>query len=241
MRQEDNSDVVISLPATGLIEHGKVSPKSRILIHNLVNSVQEQQGAYLFRLQMAGCRAPWVQRIPLRVIIAKDLLGARPPKLPLKPDRGGSTGALSAEAPLTWAWLIPSMIDLVGARVGMTSSALTSGTFEGFIRGADKALVDFYDRTQLGSAGLSRVHCLALQLVRDYGSKVAFATVDAVAEKDLAKRYVPNGNYPQLMWFTHGEPTQYHRSLRTAKAMTDFVLALDRDPMLEACSIEDLQ
>ena len=34
--------------------------------------------------------------------------------------------------------------------------------------------------------------------------------------------------------FTHGEPTQYHRSLRTAKAMTDFVLALDRDPMLEA-------
>jgi hypothetical protein len=36
--------------------------------------------------------------------------------------------------------------------------------------------------------------------VRDYGSRVAFATVDAVAEKDLAKRYVPSGNYPQLMW-----------------------------------------
>ena len=36
--------------------------------------------------------------------------------------------------------------------------------------------------------------------VRDYGSKVVFATVDAVAEKDLAKRYVPSGNYPQLMW-----------------------------------------
>lgn len=38
-------------------------------------------------------------------------------------------------------------VDLVGARVGMTSSALTSGTFEGFVRGADKALVDFYDRS----------------------------------------------------------------------------------------------
>ena len=36
--------------------------------------------------------------------------------------------------------------------------------------------------------------------VRDFGSKVAFATVDANAEKDLAKRYVPSGNYPQLMW-----------------------------------------
>ena len=34
--------------------------------------------------------------------------------------------------------------------------------------------------------------------------------------------------------FTHGEPTQYHRSLRTSKAMADFVLALDRDPMLQA-------
>lgn len=39
---------------------------------------------------------------------------------------------------------------------------------------------------------------------------------------------------PCMPRFTHGEPTQYHRSLRTAKAMTDFVLALDRDPMLEA-------
>ena len=29
---------------------------------------------------------------------------------------------------------------------------------------------------------------------------MAFATVDAVAEKDLAERYVPSGHYPQLMW-----------------------------------------
>lgn len=75
--------------------------------------------------------------------------------------------------------------------------------------------------------------------VRDYGSKVAFATVDATAEKDLAQRFVPSGSYPQLLWFTHGEPTQYHRTLRTAKAMTDFVLALDRDPMLEVKSQEE--
>ena len=31
----------------------------------------------------------------------------------------------------------------------MTSSALTTGTFEGFIKSSDKALVDFYDRTRL--------------------------------------------------------------------------------------------
>ena len=35
----------------------------------------------------------------------------------------------------------------MAARVGMTSAALTSSTFEGFIKGADKVLVDFYDRT----------------------------------------------------------------------------------------------
>lgn len=137
------------------------------------------------------------------------------------------------------AWLALLQLQLAAARVGMTSSALTTGTFEGFIRGADKALVDFYDRNIDGWAEQKGELERALREVRDYGSKVAFATVDAVAEKDLAKRYVPSGNYPQLMWFTHGEPTQYHRSLRTAKAMTDFVLALDRDPMLEVKSQEE--
>lgn len=136
-----------------------------------------------------------------------------------------------------WAWL--ALLQLAAARVGMTSSALTTGTFDGFIRGADKALVDFYDRNIDGWAEQKGELERALREVRDYGSRVAFATVDAVAEKDLAKRYVPSGNYPQLMWFTHGEPTQYHRSLRTAKAMTDFVLALDRDPMLEVKSQEE--
>lgn len=38
-------------------------------------------------------------------------------------------------------------VRLAMGRVGMTSAVLTSGTFEGFIKGADKALVDFYDRT----------------------------------------------------------------------------------------------
>ncbi len=36
---------------------------------------------------------------------------------------------------------------MVNGRIGMTSSALTTGTFEGFIKSSDKALVDFYDRT----------------------------------------------------------------------------------------------
>jgi len=138
---------------------------------------------------------------------------------------------------IVW-WLWP-LFGLVNGRIGMTSSALTTGTFEGFIKSSDKALVDFYDRNLDGWAEQKGELERALREVRDYGSKVAFATVDAVAEKDLAERYVPSGHYPQLMWFTHGEPMQYHRSLRTAKAMTDFVLALDRDPMLEVKSQEE--
>ena len=140
---------------------------------------------------------------------------------------------------------------LAMGRVGMTSAALTSGTFEGFIKGADKALVDFYDRTGSKSHICFLTRTLdgwaeqkgelerALRDVRDYGSRVAFATVDATAEQELAHKYVPSGSYPQLLWFTHGEPTQYHRTLRTAKAMTDFVLALDREPMLEVKSQEE--
>ncbi|CAE8611808.1 unnamed protein product, partial [Polarella glacialis] len=60
---------------------------------------------------------------------------------------------------------------------------------------------------------------------------VAFATVEASEQERLAKKYVTHGRYPQLLWFTNGQPTQYHRTLRTAKAITDFVLALDRDPV----------
>ncbi|CAJ1434578.1 unnamed protein product [Effrenium voratum] len=126
----------------------------------------------------------------------------------------------------------------------MTSAALTSGTFEGFVKGSDKVLVDFVDRSMESWVEQKSELEQALRQVRDFGSRVAFATVDAKSEEDLAKKlvqrkYVSNGNFPQLLWFTHGEPTQYHRSLRTAKAMADFVLALDRDPMLQVKSQEE--
>ncbi|CAJ1434579.1 unnamed protein product [Effrenium voratum] len=134
-------------------------------------------------------------------------------------------------------WLL--LLRYAQARVGMTSAALTSGTFEGFVKGSDKVLVDFVDRSMESWVEQKSELEQALRQVRDFGSRVAFATVDAKSEEDLAKKYVSNGNFPQLLWFTHGEPTQYHRSLRTAKAMADFVLALDRDPMLQVKSQEE--
>lgn len=128
------------------------------------------------------------------------------------------------------------------ARLGGSASqtqVLTEGTFEAFIAENDKVLVDFYDPTESswrdGQAELDT----ALRNVRDFGSKVPFAKVDASKEKALAAKYVPDGRYPQLLWFLHGELTQYHRTLRTSKGIGDFVMALDRDPMVALKSEEE--
>jgi protein disulfide-isomerase-like protein len=114
----------------------------------------------------------------------------------------------------------------------MRPDVLTSSNVEAFIKNNDKVLVDFFDpsdpRWREGKADLDN----AIRNVRNVGSKVPFATVDVSKEKALAEKYVPDGKYPQLMWFLHGEATQYHRTLRTAKAIGDFVMALDRDPMV---------
>merc|ERR1711963_1284126 len=76
---------------------------------------------------------------------------------------------------------------------------------------------------------------------REYGSQVPIAKVDTVAEVDLAKKFVPNGPFPQLMWFQHGHPTQYHRTLRKAKMIVEFVLALDRNPIQKFESEEQVR
>eukprot|EP00933_Yihiella_yeosuensis_P043062 TRINITY_DN3778_c0_g3_i1.p1 TRINITY_DN3778_c0_g3~~TRINITY_DN3778_c0_g3_i1.p1 ORF type:complete len:368 (-),score=64.14 TRINITY_DN3778_c0_g3_i1:93-1196(-) len=135
----------------------------------------------------------------------------------------------------TCAWI-------ADARLGsLTTSALTSSTFEAFIRGSDKVLVDFVDKTHNDWAEQKNDMDAALREVRNAGSQVSFATVDVSteAEKSLAQRYIRNDRYPQLLWFQHGEASKYHRTLRSAKGMADFVLALDRDPVSEVSSVEE--
>lgn len=95
-------------------------------------------------------------------------------------------------------------------------------------------MVDFYDPSDSDWPHHSSELEAALVQVRSMGNnRVPLAKVDAVKEGALAKRYVKNGRYPQLMWFVHGEPTQYHRTIRNAKMMSDFVLALDRPPLTQ--------
>jgi len=122
----------------------------------------------------------------------------------------------------------------------MGATALTRKTFSDFVHASDKVLVDFVkpntddwrkQQTELESA---------VRQVRGFGCRVPVATVDVNAEEDLAKHYVPRGEFPQLMWFLHGEPTQYHRTLRTSKSISDFVMALDRDPIQKVAKPEEV-
>jgi len=130
-------------------------------------------------------------------------------------------------------------------RLGSGEAHLTGSSFAPFMRGHDKVLVDFYDKSSL-AGGFSDGPSMEAELqdvirqVRSFGSKVAIATVDASAEPELAKRYVANYSLPQLMWFVHGEPTQYHRTLRTVKSVVDFISSLDRDPIMPVASEKEV-
>lgn len=120
---------------------------------------------------------------------------------------------------------------LAVARIGLAATDLSLATFDGFIQKNDKALIDFFDPQDKEWHSLNAELESAIRDARDSGSRVAIAKVSKEREPELTKKYVPNGPFPQLLWFQNGEATQYHRTLRKAKNILDFVLALDRDPV----------
>jgi len=125
--------------------------------------------------------------------------------------------------------------NLVEARIGSGVAALTDQTFDKFMQGAERCIVDFYDDADQ-QAQLTD----SLREVRSYGSKVSFAKVDTKLFPELGKRFVPSERYPQVLFFRHGEPTGYHRQLRQAKYISAFAMALDRDPVLHVDSLQDV-
>lgn len=118
------------------------------------------------------------------------------------------------------------------ARLGMGATALTAKTFDAFVKKSDKVLVDFYDGKDAQSTEQLAELEAAVREVRGYGCKIPIARVDARREADLAVDYVPKGNFPQLLWFAHGEPTQYHKHLRSANMIATFIMALDRPALV---------
>eukprot|EP00927_Polykrikos_kofoidii_P021317 TRINITY_DN20205_c0_g1_i1.p1 TRINITY_DN20205_c0_g1~~TRINITY_DN20205_c0_g1_i1.p1 ORF type:complete len:363 (+),score=76.26 TRINITY_DN20205_c0_g1_i1:202-1290(+) len=139
-------------------------------------------------------------------------------------------------SPLTALIAVTLLVNAVNGRIGMTATVLTKNNFDAFVKQNKHVLVDFYDMDSRNDKELEA----ALRSVRNMGSMVPFCKVDASAEKELVDRFVPGGVMPQLMWFLHGEPTQYHRTIRESSSISDFVMALDRDPILRVTTEKDL-
>jgi len=123
----------------------------------------------------------------------------------------------------------------------MTATDLTTRNFDSFVKSNERVLVDFYDPSDAqwpqGTLELQN----AIRQARGYGSTVEIGKVNINAEPALTKKWVPNGPFPHLLWFQHGELTQYHRHLRQAKHITDFILALDRNATQEFRSEEEVR
>jgi len=152
-----------------------------------------------------------------------------------------SSSALHGVALQLLAALFALRAWLTSARIGMQSVDLTRDGFDSFVTKNDRVLVDFYDRESSDWIKDKGELESAIRQVRNYGCKVPMAKVDAKGETELARKFVPRGNFPQLMWFTHGHPTKYHRTLRSAKAISDFVMALDREPVTAVKNAEEVK
>mmetsp|Transcript_75980 Transcript_75980/g.211016 ORF Transcript_75980/g.211016 Transcript_75980/m.211016 type:complete len:363 (+) Transcript_75980:73-1161(+) len=119
-------------------------------------------------------------------------------------------------------------LPMLRARLGNTVVELKGRSFDAFVQENERVMVDFYDATDSDWPAHEQELMIALRGLRSNGVKVPLAKVDVKEEEGLAKRFVSNGRYPQLLWFLHGKPTQYHRTFRKAQAIEDFVVALDR-------------
>jgi len=129
------------------------------------------------------------------------------------------------------AFLVTALLPTCLARIGFAPTDLTASTWDEFLKSNDKVMVDFFDPADPEWATNNNELQNAVRLARREGCEVPFAKVNVAQETALGRKYVPNGPFPQLMWFQHGEPTQYHRRLRKTDRIVDFALSLDRIPI----------
>jgi thioredoxin-like negative regulator of GroEL len=133
------------------------------------------------------------------------------------------------------AFLRPVYSRLGAGVSNLVVTELDADNIGSYLKRNPKVIIDFFDDPEQ-QAELAQ----ALTVVREYGSQIAFAKIDAVAHPELAKQFVPNGRFPQLVWFHHGEPTSYHRRLRQAQHIASFAIALDRQPMMTVTGVDDV-
>lgn len=136
---------------------------------------------------------------------------------------------------------------LASAKLGTGIRELTADNFDNFVAQNDKVMVDFVK----GTLNQTEELLLALRTLREFGSKVPLARLDVDRHPELAKRFVPlscdetsqkcASQFPQLLWFSHGQPTHYHRNLKNGTHIASFVVALDRDLVSQIESEADVE
>eukprot|EP00811_Abedinium_folium_P035801 NODE_8565_length_1485_cov_17.821060.p1 GENE.NODE_8565_length_1485_cov_17.821060~~NODE_8565_length_1485_cov_17.821060.p1 ORF type:complete len:390 (-),score=55.30 NODE_8565_length_1485_cov_17.821060:207-1376(-) len=144
-----------------------------------------------------------------------------------------------AQAPrlhIATTWLLLALLLLLrpghaGVLRGLGVADLTTPSFQPYVDRNPKVLVDFYDPSDVQWPAMKADLDGALKDARSHGYQVPIVRVDVTAEPTLAKQFVASLPYPQLLWFKHGKPTQYHRYLRSRASILTFLVALDRAPI----------
>ena len=98
---------------------------------------------------------------------------------------------------------------------------LTTDAFDDFVKENKHVLAEFYAPWCGHCKSLAPEYEKAATNLKESGSAVKLAKIDATVEKDLAQKFGVQG-YPTLLWFVNGEKTDY-KGGRTADTIVSWI------------------